>query len=280
MSAPVNFDISNLRAMVSLGPLSPKRFCTYNCAHCYVHADFTKYENFEIPEIMEFLSSRRDEFDIVYVSGDTDSFARPRTQKGINLLRAIAKLNCDVLFTTRSFLQSVEISQIAEISDNLRKNGKLLFGCVSISRLRSAPHVEPKPVPRPEERMGVLKALHDAGLIAVLAIRPFLPVIPADEYGEIIDLCKEFSDVVLGEIWYCDQGGILEDQVLGKGNRLTDNFENREMDFNVNNKLWRCYLGTEAEAHVRRVCEGFSIPFFMRSRSAIEYVRSRYKRDL
>lgn len=277
MSVPANFDVSNSRAMVSLGPLSPKRFCTYSCAHCYVHADFTKYETLEISEIIEFLRSRRSEFDIVYVSGDTDSFSRPRTQKGIDLLRGIAQLNCDVLFTTRAPLQANDISQIGRISEDLRQNGKLLFGCVSISRLRSAPHVESKPVPSPEQRIDVLRALHAAGLIAVLAVRPFLPVIPATEYGEIISLCKEFTDVVLGEVWYCDQEGILEDFVLGTGNRLTDDFEEKRMDFDANEKTWRVYRGSAAEAHSRRICDELGIPFFMRSRPAIELIRSRYK---
>jgi radical SAM superfamily enzyme YgiQ (UPF0313 family) len=72
---PTAFDVRDGRAMVSLGPLSAKRYCTYNCGFCYVHADFTRYPTKTNDEVVSYLRTRRNEFDIVYVSGDTDSLA-------------------------------------------------------------------------------------------------------------------------------------------------------------------------------------------------------------
>jgi hypothetical protein len=241
-----------------------------------VHTDFTRYQNLEVAEIVDLLARRREEFDIVYVSGDTDSFARPRTERGIDLLRGLSDLKCDVLFTTRASLKSDAISHIGEVSTKIRKNGNLLFGCISISQLRSAPHVEPKPVPTAEERIGVLRELNEAGLVSVLAVRPFLPIVPPAEYCEIVELCKDFSDLVLGEVWYCDKGGILEDLVLGKGNRLREDFVEKTMDFDSNKKVWKVYLGSETEARVRQLCDKLALPFFMRSRPAIEHIRRKY----
>src|ERR1700733_8971399 len=192
--------------MVSLGPLSPKRFCSYACAFCYVHADFSRYPSLPVERILEYLGNRAGDFDIVYVSGDTDSLAPPRAEMGLELIDALAGLGTDVLFTTRAPLDTSQLDRLASTSQKLKDKGKILFGCVSISRLRSAPHLEPKPVPSPERRLEVLRGLHERGIVSVLAMRPFLPVIPASEYVELAELATPFVDVILGEVWYADKG--------------------------------------------------------------------------
>ena len=45
------FYIGNNRAMISLGPLTEKIYCPYNCTFCYVKSGFAKYPNLEIDEI-------------------------------------------------------------------------------------------------------------------------------------------------------------------------------------------------------------------------------------
>jgi hypothetical protein len=275
---PNDFNVAAGRAMVSLGPLSPKRFCTYACAHCYVHAGFTKYPHLSIHQIIDYLRIHRSSYDIVYVSGDTDSFSKPRTGEGIALLKEIAELGCDVLFTTRAPLTDEDIGEIASVNRKLRLRGNLMFGCVSISRLYSAPHIEPRPVPSPELRIDVLRRLYEAGLVAVLAVRPFLPIIDVSEYREIVERCRNWCDLVLGESWYCDLGGLLEDMVLGKGKRLADDFVEKTMDFDSNGKVWRVYLGTLPERAVRAYCEQIGMPFFMRSGPAVELIRRSWRR--
>lgn len=44
------FYIGNNRAMISLGPLSDKKYCPYSCAFCYVKSGFMKYKKLEIDE--------------------------------------------------------------------------------------------------------------------------------------------------------------------------------------------------------------------------------------
>jgi len=268
------FDIRNRRAMVSLGPLSPKRFCTYACAFCYVHVDFESYPSLPVEQIVGYLRDRVGEFDIVYVSGDTDSLAPPRTEKGLELIDSLAGLGTDVLFTTRAPLDEHHLDRLASISHKLKEQGKILFGCVSISRLRSAPHLEPRPVPTPERRLEVLRGLHERGIASILAMRPFLPVIPAAEYVELADLAKPFVDVILGEVWYADKEGVLEKQVFGTAGPTGLVFEEHKMDFDSNDAIWKVWEGTDVRVSVEAYCARANIPFYMRSGPAVEYIRS------
>lgn len=272
--APSDFFIGMDRAMVSLGPLSPKRFCTYACSFCYVHSSFGKYPAWSINRIIEWLQSHRANYSIVYVSGDTDSFAKPRTAQGIELLNRLVELDCDVLFTTRAPLDKESVDAISSVNTRLRARGKLLIGCVSISRLVSAPHIEPKPVPSPAVRIQVLGALKEAGLSTVLAVRPFLPIIPASEYCDLVERCKSYADVVLGEAWYFDTGGKLENMVLGHGVRMED-YSVKVMDFDKNGVGWKVWEARESAEVVERHCASLGIPFFMRSAPAIDLLRQR-----
>ena len=67
--------------MISLGPLTKFKYCPYNCAFCYVKSGFNKYPNFNINEIISYLKSNRKKYNIIYISGDTDSFAPPRKRQ-------------------------------------------------------------------------------------------------------------------------------------------------------------------------------------------------------
>lgn len=272
---PSDFFIGLDRAMISLGPLSSKRFCSYSCAFCYVHSSFTKYPVWSIDEIVSWLRKHRSEYSIIYISGDTDSFAKPRTADGLELLRRLVELNCDVLFTTRAVLDRSAVSEIKTVNDLLRQNDLLLIACVSISRLRSAAHIEPRPISMPEIRIDVLRRLKDAGIATVLAMRPFLPIIPAHEYCELVELSRDAVDAVLGEAWYFDAAGKLEDMVLGKGIRF-DKFRLKEMDFDRNGNQWKVWDAVETADVVRDYCDALGIPFFMRSAPAIELLRNKF----
>lgn len=272
-NATFGFDIRDGRAMVSLGPLSPNRFCSYACAFCYVHADFGSYPSMPVKEILHKLAHKKDSFDIVYVSGDTDSLAKPRTKMGIDLIEGLCELGTDVLFTTRTRLSEGDLDRLAAINRKLEKQGNMLFGCISISRLRSAPHLEPKPVPSPEERLSVLKGLKERGIVSVLAMRPFLPVIPVSEYVELASLAAPIVDVILGEVWYVDTAGVLEAQVFGDNATKLNDYSTHKMDFDNNDQLWKVWNGTKVQDAVESYCSREGIPFFMRSRPAILHIR-------
>jgi len=265
------FDIRDGRAMVSLGPLSPKKYCTFSCPFCYVHADFSSYESFTPSQIFDWLNSKESSsFDIVYVSGDTDSFAPPRTLEGLELLECLIKLKKDILFTTRMVFNDNHLDRLESLAEQGAKNGNLIIGCTSIAQLEQ-PYLEPKPIPPPYLRIKQLSDLHDRGIVSVLAMRPFLPVVPLTEYENLLDLAIGKADIVLGEVWYADQAGKLEQKVLGG---KLQNYVQKKMDFDSNESIWHVYMADD----VREMCEQWSlstgIPFFMRSKQAIEWIRN------
>lgn len=270
---PSDFFLGLDRAMVSLGPLSPKRFCTFNCSFCYVHADFGKYPRLSVDEIESWLRENIDKYSIVYISGDTDSFAKPRAKEAVDLVRRIIALKKDALFTTRAALDDSSVLELSDLAEKARRQGTMLVGCISISRLRSAPHIEPKPVPDPQTRLALLQKLKTGGLTTILSVRPFLPIIPPEEYCEIVRLAHPHADAVLGEVWYFDEAGQLESQVLGPGKRVAE-YKEEILDFDTTNVRWRTWEAAGAQAAVEECCHQLGVPFFMRSAPAIDYLRA------
>lgn len=273
------FDIRENRALVSLGPLSPKKYCTYSCPFCYVNADFLSYVPLDRKEIVRWLSKRRREFDIVYVSGDTDSFAPPRAEEGIALLRDLSTLDVDVMFTTRTVFTPSQLDSLESISSNLRSAGHYLFGCGSVVQLNFR-HLEPPPIPPSEQRLAQLCAFKRRGIVSVLAARPFLPNVPANETVQIVRAVEHCVDVVLGEVWYFDSGGKLEGQVYQGKAPSGFVYIRGQMDFDINTAEWNIYEGTETRKSVEAFCQSAGIPFFMRSRPAVEWIRNNGHRKI
>lgn len=266
------FYIGNNRVMVSLGPLTDKKYCPYSCAFCYVKSGFMKYMKLEIDQIIEFLNKNKENYDIVYISGDTDSFAPPRTSKAIELIKTISEnLDVDITFTTRTTFNEDNLKELKNINDYMKSKDHKLIVSISISRLYSADYIEPSPIPNPEERIEMLKKLKEIGLYTILATRPFLPIIKPEEYIEIIRKSKDYIDVVLGETWYADKK-LIED-VCRDLDITKIEFIEKTMDFDDNNKMWKCYEAKETVEKVSKFCKENKIPFFMRSHPAIDYIR-------
>lgn len=267
------FYIGNNRAMISLGPLTNKKYCPYSCSFCYVKSGFMKYMKLEIEDIIEFLKKNRDLYNIVYISGDTDSFAPPRTEKAIELIKRISEsIEVDITFITRAIFNDDNLNELKKINDFMKCRNYKLIASISISRLYSAKYLEPYPIPSPEERIEILKKLKDKGLYTILATRPFLPMIHPNEYIEIIKKSKDYVDAVLGEIWYADEKLIKE--VCNDCDIQKIDFTEKTMDFDNNNKVWKCYKAKDTVEEVTKYCKENKIPFYMRSYPAIEYIRS------
>ena len=111
-------------------------------------------------------------------------------------------------------------------------------------------------------------------MVTVLAMRPFLPVIPPDEYVEIASICRPYVDVALGEVWYVDKTGILELKVFRGPVPSNVRYEEHEMDFDSNGKTWKVWDGAAPERRVADYCASVNLPFFMRSRPAVLYLRN------
>lgn len=265
------------RAMVSLGPISNTSYCTYRCRFCYVQGPFPKYASATVPEIASWLESRREQYDIVYVSGDTDSFAQPRTAYGLDLLEELVRLDVDVLFTTRYVFSGSELERLGQISRRYRAKRLLLIGCVSISQLHY-PELEPSPIGSPQLRAALLNEMQSLGIVTALTIRPFIPSIPASEYRAIASLAAEYGDVILGGDLYVDANGA----VLGGIRRASPNLDLdlsvsqiRALDFSLANDDWMTLSHPEAVAEVSAVCHDLRKPFFLRSAGAIDWIRER-----
>lgn len=266
------FYIGNNRAMISLGPLTEKIYCPYNCTFCYVKSGFEKYMKLDLDEIVNYLIQNKNKYNIVYISGDTDSFAPPRTKQAIELIKKISKnINVDITFTTRTVFNDEDLTLLKSINDNM--NNKLIAS-ISISRWYSSSFLEPYPIPTPEARIEMLRKLRENKIYTILAVRPFLPIIKSKEYIEIIERCKEYVDAVLGEIWYADQN--LINAVCKEYDIRNVKFTYKTMDFDNNNKIWKCFEAKEIVDDVTRFCNENRIPFYMRSYPAIEYIRSKY----
>ena len=226
-----------------------------------------------IDDIVHWVEARASKFDLIYVSGDTDSFAPPRTEKGLELLDALAVFDADLLFTTRSLFSESHYQKLSEIQKKVRSKGRLFIGCVSISQLHH-PQLEPKPIPTPESRIQQLFRLKQINLVSVLALRPFLPIIPVSEYLEIIESTKNAVHLVLGSDWYADREGILEKNTFNnyeitKKTRIV--YE--QMDCDINEAIWKIYKSDDVEKAVANACKSYGLPFFMRSLPAIDWLR-------
>ncbi|MGY8683190.1 radical SAM protein [Bradyrhizobium sp. UFLA05-153] len=265
------FDVRDRRVMVSLGPLTQRRYCVYRCPFCYVQAGFLKYAALEIPDIVEWIKSVREPYDIIYISGDTDSFCPPRTERGLALLRALLQFGVDLLFTTRAPLNEDHLRELKDISDSCRSKGRRVFSYVSVAQLHH-PHLEPRPIPSPYERIAQLGRFKANGLTSVLALRPFLPNVPVEEYLEIVRLVQTHADIVVGEVWYADQAGKLDKRVFRDASANYP-FTLKKMDFDENEEVWKVFEAKEVEASVSQLCADLKLPFFMRSRPAIEWAR-------
>lgn len=266
------FDLRSGRAMVSLGALTNTQHCTYSCPFCYVQAGFLAYPRLSVDEIVSWVSDQPSgSYDIIYVSGDTDSFAPPRTDRGIELMERLAPLGKDILFTTRMVLPQTALDRLAGIQAACSELGTRLYGCVSITQ-RSVPHIEPRPISDPRLRVAQLYRFRELGLATILAMRPFLPVVPLSDYEWILEQASPAVHAVLGEEWYADVSGQLESRVLG-GGVLHDDYTIEKMPFDSNEQDWKVFHGTEIRAFVTDWCSSAGVPFFMHSRDAIEWIR-------
>lgn len=270
-----NYFLNGTRAMISLGPLTPTRHCPYSCAFCYVQDGFKKYSNLHEDEILKFLHENSDNYNIIYVSGDTDSFAKPRTERAIALLERMSEeLNVDLLFTTRTVFDSEDIKRIKTIVDRQSSKKKRLYACISISRYSDdVAYIEPAPIPSPIDRIHTLIDLKKIGAVTVVALRPFLPVVDVSDYLLILKKLNGYVDIALGETFYFSRVGKICKRVFPGGIPLEyekDILDNQPMPFNDNNIPWSVWNSENYEKIVQTYCLDKGIIFSMHSAEALD----------
>lgn len=269
------FYLDRGRAMISLGPISDNIHCSYDCAFCYVKDEFLSYASLTDEEIVSFLVKNRDKYKIIYISGDTDSFAPPRTERALELMKKIVKeINCDLLFTTRAVFTEYGYDKLSEIVQAQKKIKKDIYACISITRYSDDyAFLEPYPIPSPDDRINAIKRLKILGAITVLAIRPFLPFVKVDDYMTIIDKSKKYVDIVLGECFYFVRGDVIEKRIFKKGilpEYEKDILKKQKMLFDDNDEDWDVWRATVCKAEVEKLCVENQIIFSMHSDEAID----------
>lgn len=277
------FFLNGKRAMISIGALADKQHCSYRCAFCYVQDDFSSYAKLNVDEIIKFLKEKREYYEIIYVSGDTDSFAPPRTKKGLELLYRVAiEIDCDLLFTTRAVFSEGDYKMIHRIADEQKRTKNEFYACISITRYSDdVAYLEPDPIPTPNARIAILKRLKEIGVTTVLAMRPFLPVVNKNDYLTIIEKSKEFVDIVLGECFYFIRDGKIQNRVFPNG--IPERIEkellhNQKMEFDNNSSQWEVWDAKEYYEVIKKRCEELNIVFSMHSDDAIfEYLHRKEK---
>lgn len=276
------FYLNGTRAMVSLGPLSDKRYCPYNCAFCYVQDDFGSYVNMTLDGILGFLIANQSKYNIVYVSGDTDSFAPPRRENGVRLLELVSQnINCDLLFTTRSVFSAEELNRLSIIADKQRTKGKLLIAGTSITRYSpETAYLEPAPIPSPDERIQHIKNMKALGAVTMLGLRPFLPMVNVNEYITILNKVYPSLDIALGEGFFFIRNGNIQKRVFPNGisQEIEAEIEKRQkMYFDDNQSDWDVWNSSHYEARVAEHCRKLGIIFAMHSTEALEeYKRKKW----
>lgn len=271
----IPFYLDGNRAMVSLGPFTDNRHCPYQCAFCYVQDDFESYASLDLTEIVDFLVKNRNYYNIIYISGDTDSFAPPRTKEGIKLLSKIVDaVSCDITFTTRSVFSDIEYEELASIIEEHKKTGHKFIAGSSITRYSAdTAYLEPAPIPSPDERIRHIKKMKEVGAITMLGLRPFLPVVDTNDYIAILDKIHPDLDIALGECFYFIRNGNVQHRVFPKGlsNDIEKNItHNQKMEFDDNESLWEIWNSKEYEEIVAEHCKKLGIIFAMHSKQALE----------
>lgn len=272
------FYLNGGRAMVSLGPLTEKKYCPYSCAFCYVQDDFGSYVSLNLDDIINFLVINRNKYNIIYVSGDTDSFAPPRTDKGIQLLNMISQsVECDLLFTTRAVLPDTVLNRLSEIADRQHKVNKLLIAGTSITRYsEEVAYLEPAPIPSPDERIQHMKNMKSLGAVTMLGLRPFLPMVNVSDYITILDKIHPSLDIALGESFYFIRNGNIQKRVFPNGipNEIEKEIkQGQKMYFDDNQSCWDTWSSLSVERTVAEHCRKRGIIFAMHSTEALEEYR-------
>jgi DNA repair photolyase len=272
------FDIQDGRIMLSLGPLSHNKKCSYSCPFCYVgYGGFASYDSMSVQEIITWVRNQQTTFNIIYISGDTDSFAPPRTEKALQLLEGLSEFGVDLLFTTRYVFDDKQLEVLRRVNNKQKKINKLLIGCVSISQLNDL-RVEPEPIPSVNDRIYQLKRFKQIGIASVLAMRPLLPTVPLNDYLKLVDLVKNNVDLILGSDWFTDQNGEIESKVLN-GDAHNFSQRNEKMDFYSSSETWNVYENKHLKQTIKKYCTDNNIKFYIRSQPAVQYMKEIYRTD-
>lgn len=171
-----------------------KLSCPLDCRYCFVddlNKDQQKNVVYLSDEQLDLLQTLPEEVKIIMLGCDTEFFQRKN--EAILILEKLAQFKKDISVITKFSLGKDLIERLVTIKDRMLESGNVLAFSVSLPALDSSGKWEPK-VPKPEDRIETLKLAFEAGLKAMVAIRPLLPTLDNLELERIVSSTKDITD--------------------------------------------------------------------------------------
>lgn len=181
MKRRIMFTVEKNRVLVPVG--EP---CPFGCRYCYTRNGEVGLARVKPEEILSRFSQFAQEahFETIQFGYDGDPFARP--ERGISMLKQLAKMGKHVNFSTKALLEGSVLDALSDIRCDMEAAGTVLSALVSLSCWDSASTVEPY-TPSPYERLLTVANLKRIDIPVFIAVRPVLPHIPDSEYERIAD---------------------------------------------------------------------------------------------
>ena len=260
------------KVTISLGGV-----CTLGCKHCYTTTKAFKHQlAMSSSNVMTRLQNMNVNFTTICISGDTDCFLDP--DAGLDLIEKIVSAYTleTIMFTTRLIPSPQIIQRLIQLGEICRKRKQLFIPCVSVVSFSYPNSVElVRRVPSSQDRLAFLNHLSDAGLTCFLALRPTFPfsVVPKEEVVKIIDFVGSHPAAVLGEVLLVDNDNEIARR-LHLDSTMVAQSQKSHMSFLEQHTLWtKCLLSEEVD-FVREQCHSRGMPYFLRSMSAVNYLKS------
>lgn len=183
MRKRIVFTVEKNRVLVPVG--MP---CPFGCRYCYTRGKDVRISR-DTPEdiiadFQQFAHETAIPFETVQFGYDSDPFSRP--ERGLPMLRQLAKMRKNINFSTKAFLDGPIVEELREINRVMLDAETTLSALISVSCWDSAQAVEPH-TPPPSERMLTAANLKRIGLPVFIAVRPILPHVPDSEYERIAE---------------------------------------------------------------------------------------------
>jgi DNA repair photolyase len=202
MSRKILFTVEKQRVLVPVG--EP---CQFGCRYCYTRGGEVGLSPVSVEEILAPFRQFADDasFETIQFGYDGDPFARP--ERGITMLRQLARTRKNVNFSTKAALHGAILDELEDIVNLMKAMGTTLSALISLSCWDSASVVEPH-TPAPQARISTLINLKSIALPVFIALRPILPHIADSEYERIVDEGIEAScdGFILGPLYADAQG--------------------------------------------------------------------------
>lgn len=251
------YAISGERAVVSTGGV-----CTHGCEYCFVGAGGYKIINeLSVDKIVSSVAKFPPEVKRIELGLDKDPMLDQ--PKALELISRLSLLGKDLSFATKANLTNETVKKLAEISKEMTSRGNYLFTKVSLFGFETAKKYEPH-APSPEERVEVIRRLHDAGLPTIIYIKPILPDLTDEEIERVFQETEDHCYAYIA-------GYLIYDEKLAKKLNIEPSKEKMKMEWDPSQREWNVYRDPRIKELVKRE-NVFSV-----SREAIEYVKNHFQ---